>query len=531
MGIDLNNQQIYTIYDLENWWHKQTKQTFEISGSPGTGKSLDNDTIVPTVNGNKKIKDLSTNDYVFNMDNIPVRVLGVYPQGKLDAYEVVFSNNTNIICSKDHLWSLYIDGAYDNMITLPLKDIINTDRKYEVPSENGKLVTINKIEYLGYKSYMTCIFVDDYRHLYKIDGGVYTHNTTLIRYFIERLNLLYDNVLFLAYMGKAASQMARTGLPAKTIHSAIYDYKEKIARDESGNIIFKSNGKPKLTHYFELKDHISKKIKLIVIDEGSMVEKKIAEDLLSFNIPTIVLGDLNQLPPVFGSPYFLREPDAVLTQIMRQAEGDPIIWLEEEILRGHKLKYGVYGNSAVIRKSDITEYHFKNSDIILTGTNRLRYNINNYCREEIKGIKKLEYPHIGEKVICRKNNWNQCIDDNIYLTNGTTGFVDFIHRDSFNKRTMKMDFRPDFSKKIFKNIEFDYNHMYSIPGDKDNNETAFGFLYDKMEYAYAITTHSSQGSQWPNVLYLHEDFMNNDDASKLMYTGISRASNSITVVI
>ena len=94
-----------------------------------------------------------------------------------------------------------------------------------------------------------------------------------------------------------------------------------------------------------------------------------------------------------------------------------------------------------------------------------------------------------------------------------------------------MDFRPDFSKKIFKNIEFDYNHMYSIPGDKDNNETAFGFLYDKMEYAYAITTHSSQGSQWPNVLYLHEDFMNNDDASKLMYTGISRASNSITVVI
>lgn len=368
------------------------------------------------------------------------------------------------------------------------------------------------------------------KQVYEISGAAGTGKTTVIRYFIDRLNLELENVLFVAFMGKAASVMARNGLPATTIHSAIYDFKEKYARDENNKIIFKSNGKPKLVNYFEIKDHISKKIKLIVLDEGSMVDKKIGEDLISFGIPIIVLGDLNQLPPVYGDSFFLKNPDTVLTQIMRQSENNPICWLSQEVLSGRKLKQGVYGHSSVIKKRDLTDYHFRNADIILTGTNRLRYHINNYCREELKGIKKLEYPHMGEKVICRKNNWSQRIDDNIFLTNGTTGFVDYIYRDSFNKRTMKMDFRPDFTNKIFKNIEFDYNHMYAIP--EEENETPFGYLYDKMEYAYAITVHSSQGSQYNNVLFLYEDFMRDpEDKKRMLYTGITRAVQNVTIVI
>ena len=367
--------------------------------------------------------------------------------------------------------------------------------------------------------------------LFQITGGPGTGKTTLVRYFIERLGLKLENVLFVAYMGKAASILQRNGLPAKTIHSAIYEYKEVIDRDENGHMIIKENGKPKLKHFFELKDPLSKKIKLIVLDEGSMVDEQIGTDLMSFNIPIIILGDLDQLPPVFGKPFFLQNPDVRLKQIMRQAEGNPIIWLCRQVLDGKELKYGVYGNSSIIKKSEITDYHFKNTDMIITGTNRLRYNINNYCREYIKGIKRLEYPHIGEKVICRKNNWNQCLKGGIYLTNGTTGFVDDIYRDSYNKKTMKMDFRPDFTKSVFRNIEFDYKHMYAIPGqeDKDNN---FGFFYDKMEYAYAITCHSSQGSQYGKVMYMHEDFMRDpEDKKKLIYTALSRAIDSVIVVI
>lgn len=367
--------------------------------------------------------------------------------------------------------------------------------------------------------------------LFQISGGPGTGKTTLVSYAIERLGLDLENVLFVAFMGKAVSVLQRKGLPAKTIHSAIYNYVEKIDRDENGDIIFKSNGKPKLKHFFELKDHLSKKIKLIVLDEGSMVDEQMGKDLMSFNIPIIVLGDLDQLPPVFGKPFFLQNPNVRLKQIMRQEEGNPIIWLCQQVIQGKELKYGVYGNSAIIKKSELTDFHFKNNDIIITGTNRLRYNINNYCREHIKGIKKLEYPHIGEKVICRKNNWNQCLKGGIYLTNGTTGFVDYIYRDSYNKKTMKMDFRPDFTKGLFKKIEFDYKHMYAVPG-VENEENNFGFFYDKMEYAYAITCHSCQGSQYGKVLYLHEDFMrDSDDRKRLIYTAISRGIESVIVVL
>lgn len=370
------------------------------------------------------------------------------------------------------------------------------------------------------------------KQVIEVSGAAGTGKTTLIKYFIDRLELKMENVLFVAFMGKAAVQMARTGLPAKTIHSAIYDYVESIARDEDGKMIIKSNGKPKIIHRFELKDHLSKKIKLIVVDEGSMVDPNIGRDLLSFNIPVVVLGDLNQLPPVFGDPFFLKEPDIILKQIMRQAENDPIVWLANQVLDGNELKPGVYGNSAVIRKSDITDFNLKKADMIITGTNKLRYNINQYMRESIKGIKKLEYPHVNEKVICKKNNWGQSIGDNIYLMNGLTGFVDTIYRESYNKKSMKMDFRPDFSKKIFRGIEFDYKHMYSVPGTtSENDSNPYNFLYDKFEYGYVITTHSSQGSSWENVLYFHEPFLSGDDNKKLLYTGITRASKSVVIVI
>ena len=114
--------------------------------------------------------------------------------------------------------------------------------------------------------------------------------------------------------------------------------------------------------------------------------------------------------------------------------------------------------------------------------------------------------------------------------NGLTGFVDNINRESYNKKSMKMDFRPDFSKKAFKNVEFDYRYMYSIPG-VENESSPYDFLYDKFEFGYAITTHSSQGSSWENVLYFHEPFLTGDDNKKLLYTGITRASKSVVVVI
>lgn len=368
--------------------------------------------------------------------------------------------------------------------------------------------------------------------IFEISGAAGTGKTTVIRYFIERLGLPLEKVLFIALMGKAASQMARNGLPAKTIHSAIYYYEKEIARNEDGSIIYKENGAPKKVGKFFLKDKLDKNYKLIVVDEGSMVDKKTAEDILSFGIPVVVLGDLNQLPPIFGNPYFLNKPNVILRKIMRQAEGNPIIWLSQQVLEGKSLVAGVYGSSFVIHKKDLTPYQLRQADVILTETNRLRYNINNFVREELKGIKNLDYPHLGEKIICRKNNWNNTIGNGIYLTNGTTGFVDDVYKNTFKQgKSMELDFRPDFSNKVFKHVVFDYKHMYSCPGNEPE-AGAFDFVLDKIEYAYGITVHSSQGSQWNKVLMLNEGMMKSrEDRKKLLYTGITRGIDQVGIVI
>lgn len=368
--------------------------------------------------------------------------------------------------------------------------------------------------------------------VFELSGCAGSGKTTILRYFIDRIHLMDDEVLYCSFSGKACARMVQAGMPAKTIHSSIYFVEKKKKKDEYGHIIInEKTGKPLYSIEFVLKPFLPKRIKLIVVDEASMVPVDIAEDLLSFDIPVVAVGDLNQLPPVFGKPFFLNHPNAILRQIMRQAENDPIVWLANEVIDGHRLDPGIYGKSAVIRKEDINRATFQNADMIITGTNRLRYNINNFMRSDVLGLSNLDRPHVGEKMICRKNNWSKCVDKNIFLMNGLTGFVTKVHQGSYNGRTMEIDFRPDFTRSIFRNVKFDYKHLYEIPGGDTPISTAKKYS-DVMEYAYAITTHSSQGSSWPNVLYLYEDFMRDpEDAKKLLYTGITRAEKSIVVVI
>lgn len=371
------------------------------------------------------------------------------------------------------------------------------------------------------------------KQTYEISGAAGTGKTTLVLYLIERLGLSLDEVLFVAYMGKAATQLARHGLPAKTIHSAIYDYDVVPVKDEEGHRVFLSDGRLKVKGEFVLKNHLKKKYKLIVIDECGMVPVNIAKDILSFGLPIIALGDLNQLPPVFGEAYFLQKPDSILRKIMRQSEGNPIVWLSQQILQGNYLKSGVYGKSAVIERSDLNDFLFKSTDIVITERNNIRNSVNRYYREQLYRFTNPLRPYVREKVICRKNNWDLSVGKGIYFTNGLTGTLTDVNMSSFNGKTIKVDFMPDFIDKTFNSVPVSYHHLFNLEDELSDSERAGERYLDKIEFAYAITCHSSQGSQYSNVVFLEDDrnVWSADMRKKIHYTAVTRAIDQVTYVL
>lgn len=375
------------------------------------------------------------------------------------------------------------------------------------------------------------------KQLFEVAGKAGTGKTYFILAFIEKIGLKLDEVLFVSYMGKAVSQMIRNGLPAKTIHATCYTYEKEVERDEKGHMIILPNGKPKMKYVQYLKEKIPKEIKLIVVDEGFTVPEQNAKDLMSFGIPVIALGDSNQLPPPFGRPFFLNNCDVELTQIMRQEEGNPIIYLANEILEGNELKSGIYGESAVIHKSQLTDFTLRHTDVILTSTNRLRGAINDLFRSTYLGYDDLSYPRYNEKIICRRNDWGRFLKTKhgeLYLTNGTTGFVDYIDKRSFNGKSMVIDFRPDFGNKAFTNLKIDIEHLNAPLGQKSANDTSWiAPDVDVFEYAYALTTYSAQGSQWDNVVVLQEDNYHMTEANYIRqkYSAITRAAKTVTWVL
>ena len=51
-----------------------------------------------------------------------------------------------------------------------------------------------------------------------------------------------------------------------------------------------------------------------------------------------------------------------------------------------------------------------------------------------------------------------------------------------------------------------------------------------MTYGYALTVHKSQGSQWERVMVFDESALFREHRDRHLYTAITRAAKSVTVV-
>jgi exodeoxyribonuclease-5 len=366
---------------------------------------------------------------------------------------------------------------------------------------------------------------DRNKQVFEIAGPAGTGKTTIIFVIASELGLdINHEVLFCAYVGKAALNMRMHGIHARTIHSSMYDLIEnKYKMDDDGNVIITDN-----KMIFRKKEFLDPNIKLIYIDEGSMVDEKMRNDILSFGLPVIVTGDLNQLPPVFGKSGFLQDPDIILWEIMRQKKDHPIIYLSYLARTGKPIPYGKYGKRCfVISPEQVTDKMLLLSDVIICGKNNTREALNNHIRQNILGIKS-KLPVQNDKLICRKNNWSLGLDD-IALINGLSGrCLNNIDLKSFNGRSFRMDFQPDFiNNGYFSDIEVDYEFLNT---PCSSNKKASEFNGNKFEFGYSITTHLSQGSQYDKVLFYYEKMGDRDMQKRQLYTGITRAKDMLILV-
>jgi len=210
--------------------------------------------------------------------------------------------------------------------------------------------------------------------IFRLFGYAGTGKTTLVKHLAEGVD---GKVLFAAFTGKAACVMRSKGCySASTIHSLIYKARESGEEMPS----------------FELwNDAPASKAKLIIIDECSMVDAELARVLMSFGVPLLVLGDPAQLPPIQGGGFFTdAEPDAMLTEVHRQARDNPIIRLSMDIRAGNPLAEGQYGDTQVVRRAELDPKRVLGADQVLVGRNvtRKAYTGINGLSLRIEGLDK-----------------------------------------------------------------------------------------------------------------------------------------------
>ena len=174
-----------------------------------------------------------------------------------------------------------------------------------------------------------------------------------------------------------------------------------------------------------------------------------------------------------------------------------------------------------------------NSNIMICAKNATRDELNHYVRHNLLHIPLSQrLPIYGEKIICRKNEWGNEVNG-ISLANGLIGTVinDISPLDvDRKKKEFTIDFKPDLFNGIFYDVHCDYEYFTansSIRMQLKNNPYNKG---SKFEFADAITTHLSQGAQYPQGIYFKEYFRK-DLQCNLDYTGVTRFSKFVIVVL
>ena len=384
----------------------------------------------------------------------------------------------------------------------------------------------------------------DSPQVFKLFGYAGTGKTTISKHIADELG--YCKILFGAFTGKAALVMRQMGCSgATTIHSLIYFVKEKSklqlkflqsdlkeAQEELlGEPGSAENTKSLRDKIISLQDQIASEEKnlkgpafsinpecelaftdLLIVDEGSTINERLAVDLLSFGKKVLVMGDPKQLPPPYGTAFFMHDPDVLLTEVHRQAKGNPIIKMATQIRNGEGLDLGCYGESHVFKDRKEMKESLLSFDQIIVGTNKTRHYLNNKLRKA-KGFTS-DYPEVGDKLVCTKNNHD------LGLLNGSIWMVDKV--ESVNPFQCELAITSSENQSLTIKV----HSARFVGGEVDHWAIKDA---ESFEYGYAITAHKAQGSQWENILIVFDGRWTGEQKEQWLYTAVTRAINRVVL--
>jgi exodeoxyribonuclease V alpha subunit len=368
--------------------------------------------------------------------------------------------------------------------------------------------------------------------VFVITGGPGTGKSTIVRAILDIFEFDEKSVMVATPTGRAAKRVLElSNFPAQTIHRMLGA--QPLGEDDS---MFSKNELDPLEY------------ELIIIDEASMIDIQLMEALLrAITVGTrlILVGDADQLPPV-GPGNVLNDVIASkeiasckLQNIYRQAEQSLII------KNAHRINSGKHPVNGTVN-SDFFIVENKNADSILHNivdiiTNRLpkaykgldnirdvqiitptkrgdlgSVNLNTILREALNPTKDdMEFSVMGksfregDKVMHISNNYGlEWYDDAMSaegfgVFNGDIGFVHSIN--TFQEEITVL-----------------YDETKFVTYDKKEAEA--------LEFAYAITIHKSQGSEFSYVIIPMAAFPPMLAYRNLIYTGVTRGKNMVIIV-
>mgnify|MGYP002559803508 FL=1 len=375
--------------------------------------------------------------------------------------------------------------------------------------------------------------------LFILSGGPGTGKTTTINMIIRYFESEGMDIFLAAPTGRAAKRMTEaTGFEAKTIHRLL-ELNSALSDDDTRRANFERNQENPL------------EADVVIIDEMSMVDIQLFQALLKAILPgtrLILVGDVDQLPSV-GPGQVLRDlmnseafPMVTLEKIFRQAGESDIVVNAHRINKGEQIALDnksrdffllerndvnvIYKHMIQLIREMLPKYvNATPFDIqVLTpmrkgslGCETLNGILQRYLNPADPHKKEHSYGNTvfreGDKVMQIKNNYqleweivgryNIPIDKGMGVFNGDMGRV--------------LEINETMSTLL---VEFDDGRRVNYP---------FSGL-EELELSYAITIHKSQGSEYPAVILPLLGGPKMLFNRNLLYTGITRARNCVTIL-